>query len=544
MSPPRPAHPAAPALSLAFALLILLLGAPHAGGRGAFPEIAFVSRNPLGAGQVPGLGTRQRSRAAGGRLLVREPNGSLRELAKDTFFDCADPAVSPDGHRLAFAATVHPDSGFRIWLIALDGGGLGAVTRSDRPAFLDSLGRTRGLTRYDDLDPCWVSDSVLCFSSTRLPLGNLYDGAAAANIYCVRADGTDLRRITADRNGAEEPAIDSKGRLLYARWWFNPWRPGANGVTRSATGTVRPDSVNLWQIVTLDIGGVSLAAGPPSAGSRGHVMGREPCPLPDGRLAATYALNLGLSPGPGTPGVHLFSRLDRDAERIAGPVQPERPGDPYSAARGLAAPAACGPAALDRERLILAYDPGGRGDYGLAVVRPGRSPEMLIDLPGTLELDPAPVLARRVTPGTLPRGIRPEEEAALLCGNGPTFTFESDGVFAGSGLVAAHAVIRFYEERPVAGGGDSAVLIREAPLGPGGAVRVTGLPAWTPMFEQIAVPGGPALMGSHGPAHVAGFNFGPAGAVVRCSGCHPGHSMARPAKRGRGAAPPTADRIE
>jgi hypothetical protein len=520
----------APALCFAFALL--MLGAPRAGGRAGLPPIVFVSRQPIGHGLVPGLGPHQRAQSAGGRLLIRDADGAIRELAKGAFFDFADPAVSPDGKRLAFAATAHRDSGFRIWRLNLDGTGLAQVTRS-RDTLLDSLGRVRKLTRYDDLDPIWISDHQLCFSSTRLPQRNLYDGAAAANLYVVNDDGGALARVTADRNGAEEPALDSKGRLVYARWWFNPWRAGSTGAQREPAVAMRADSVNLWQIVMLGADGVKLAAGPPSPGARGHVMGHEPCPMPDGKLAATYALNFGLSPAPGATGVHVFRRLDQIAERLAGPIQPERPGDPYSAARGLAAPVACAPAALDGSRLIVAYDPGGHGDYGLALMRPGKPPEMLLNLPATMELDPAPVVTRRLAAASLPRGVAPDDEAALLRGRGPTFTFESSDVFAGSGMAnpSGSPVIRFYEERAGDDRGDSLLLIREVPIGADGRVRVTDLPAWTPMFEEIALPGGPALMGSHGPAHVAGFNFGPAGATVSCTGCHAGHSMMKPSKR-------------
>jgi hypothetical protein len=51
-----------------------------------------------------------RESATGGRLLVREPDGTIRALIPDgALFDCADPAVSFDGMRVAFAGTVHPD---------------------------------------------------------------------------------------------------------------------------------------------------------------------------------------------------------------------------------------------------------------------------------------------------------------------------------------------------------------------------------------------------------------------------------------------------
>jgi len=92
---------------------------------------------------------------------------------------------------------------------------------------------------------------------------------------------------------------------------------------------------------------------------------------------------------------------------------------------------------------------------------------------------------------------------------------------------ADSARIRFYAAlaRPGAEGGDSAVLVREALVGPGGRVDEADLPADLPLFEQLVGPGGRVLRAAHGPAHVAGLNAGAPGAEVRCVGCHTGHSI-------------------
>src|SRR5262249_32603234 len=63
------------------------------------PAIVFVSRAPAPDRRVvPGVGPVGRTLATGGRLLVREANGRLRELvSREALFDVADPAVSFDG---------------------------------------------------------------------------------------------------------------------------------------------------------------------------------------------------------------------------------------------------------------------------------------------------------------------------------------------------------------------------------------------------------------------------------------------------------------
>jgi hypothetical protein len=44
------------------------------------------------------------------------------------------------------------------------------------------------------------------------------------------------------------------------------------------------------------------------------------------------------------------------------------------------------------------------------------------------------------------------------------------------------------------------------------------------MFEQLVDADGRVLRSADGPAHVAGFNSGRAGATAACVGCHTGHS--------------------
>jgi hypothetical protein len=91
--------------------------------------------------------------------------------------------------------------------------------------------------------------------------------------------------------------------------------------------------------------------------------------------------------------------------------------------------------------------------------------------------------------------------------------------------------VRFYASRPISGDahgassvGDTAVLVRESAVRDDGSVFETGLPAGVPMFEQIVDATGLPLATAHGGTQVPGFNYGAPGAVVRCLGCHTGHS--------------------
>src|SRR5258705_4016697 len=97
---------------------------PGASRPGALPAFVFVSRRPPPASrdEIPGFGPHGRSLVVGGRLMMRERNGSVRELLKrGTFFDVSHPAVSPDAKRVAFAAVPPRPHAWRIWVLNLDG---------------------------------------------------------------------------------------------------------------------------------------------------------------------------------------------------------------------------------------------------------------------------------------------------------------------------------------------------------------------------------------------------------------------------------------
>ena len=521
---------------------VIAAAAPTSAPR-PLPPIVFVSRHPVAGDPqaVPGLGPHHRADVTGGRLLRRDPDGSVRGLLPPgSLADVSDPAVSPDARWIAFAGVAHPDSGWRIYVCDAAGGHLRAVTRTD-PGPNPHLPSTAGVStaRDDDIDPCWIGLDELCFASTRGAPRAEYADVPATNLFTVRLDGGPARRLTSERNGAEEPDYDpARDRIVYARWWFNarlPSRRTASGLTTDRAEAVPADTVNLWQAVEVDRSGgeLKLAAGAPRP--RVGAMGYQPCVLPDGDIAAVYALNTGLSPRSGPTGVHRLRRSLEPSVRIAGPVLDAENDAVYGTPRGLAAPSACSPAALPDGRLLMAYDPGARGDFGIWVIEPGgRPPTPVVDLPGTLELDPAALVPWPVTAR--------HGRAALPPPSGDsTFTFFCRNLFATGPLdapvdpappVAWPLRIRFFTTRPLPrrgpraapDPGDTLVLVREARVRADGSVLETGLPAALPMFEQIVDARGLPLATARGAAQVPGFNYGASGSVARCVGCHAGHS--------------------
>ena len=111
--------------------------------------------------------------------------------------ECQDgePAWSPDGHHLAFTAEVNRAA--QIALVGRDGA---------------RIRRLPPLTQ-DDKDPVWSpSGRFLAFVGD-----NAFDELPGnrADIYVVRADGSQLRQVTND-GAAEQPAWSSRGQLAFA----------------------------------------------------------------------------------------------------------------------------------------------------------------------------------------------------------------------------------------------------------------------------------------------------------------------------------------
>jgi WD40-like Beta Propeller Repeat len=523
---------AAAALLLALVATCAVMGASAPDDR-SLPAIVFVSRDPLpGGAGVPGIGPLARAAITRGRLMVRERSGGVRELVPHARFrDVADPAVSWDGTRVAFAAVEHPDSAWRIWAVGADGRALARVTRTDRALDLSAWGEAAApFARYDDIDPAWLPDGRVVFASTRFPMRG-QDGGAVTNLFVVAADGGALHRITTERNGAEEPSVDpASGRILYTRRWFNRMLASerdTSGITTERARAVPADPVDLWQAISVlqDGDGMRLAGGNPR--DRTQLMAYQPIALADGALVGVRAASPSLMPAPGAMTVVSFPA------GVGAEV-------PLVGAGTAAGGSACAPAALPGDRIVFAWDPRGRGDFGLWTIERGGKPRRLHDAGRSLELDPAPIVAREMPPPLPPENdvvIRdlPFATLAELGENQHIVRFDCANAFANGDVDSPFpdAVppergvrIRFFAalNRPAGAGGDTIVLVHEAPVTAQGEIGVDRIPADIPLFEQLVSRDGRVLRSAMGPAHVPGFNFGRPGAGTKCVGCHVGHS--------------------
>jgi len=152
----------------------------------------------------------------GGRLLVLDglvPGGALRQLAPTgTPGSFWRPDLSFDGKKVLFCFKSFDEKGFSLYEINLDGTNLRRLTKSD----------------YDDIDPIYLPDGKIIFTTTR---GNSYVrcGPFIYSYILARcdADGSNIYLISYNGEPDYVPTLLHDGRIAYSRWEYSDkplWR--------------------------------------------------------------------------------------------------------------------------------------------------------------------------------------------------------------------------------------------------------------------------------------------------------------------------------
>jgi hypothetical protein len=564
--------------------------------------IVFVSRQIPNEGSVywnepngmAGVGAYSRFQvAAPGKLQVREPGGSIRTLidgenpaaAPFGLIDVNAPDVSFDATKIVFAGfsasafdsnDTRPNrtaGGWRIYVINVDGTDLRQVTNSDfsySQLDMSRFGEAASVfAEYDDTDPVWLPDGRIVFSSTRWPSIAHYSGVRATNLHVVNLDGSEMRRITSERNGAERPLVDPvTGQIVYARWWRNH-RFAVNGmdtIMHPGGGYVQHDGLtiernhvgrymnlwtNHWQAAAVNPDGTGLVmwGGRLRGENDNHYYGGAF--TRHGELIANFFPMSNMSEAAGFGGLRRLARGAgkyvpligiTDIRRVLVSSAPPS----YGIYQGTYA---AEPDVLPDGRIIFSWAHDIYQDYGLYVMQAdGTEPHLLYDSPGTAELR-ARLIRQRPLPPVLPDTITQTPGPLPPPAGGPydqdgTFIFENLNVYFNAPVdteivnapaIGSAAVIRFFIDQQRTNRGsfpnlDWPILIGELPVNPNGSLTHSSLPANVPLFEQIRAADGTVPItngpqGIDGAAHVTGMNFGRPGEHVTCVGCHAGHSM-------------------
>ncbi len=152
----------------------------------------------------------------GGRLLVLDglhPGGKVRLLApKDKPGSFWRPDLSFDATRVLFCYKAYDEKSFRLYEMNLDGTDLRQLTDSD----------------YDDVDPIYLPDGHIIFTTTR---GNSHVrcGPFIYSYILARCDTDGSNVYLVSYNGEPDfvPALLNDGRVIYSRWEYSDkplWR--------------------------------------------------------------------------------------------------------------------------------------------------------------------------------------------------------------------------------------------------------------------------------------------------------------------------------
>jgi len=134
--------------------------------------------------------------ADGGKTetLLELPQGLVRDLE-----------VSFDGSRLLFAMRRGLAENFHVFEMAADGSGLTQLTFSE-----DAV----------DMDPAYLPDGRIVFSSTRDAKYCGCNQHIMANLFAMNADGTNIRQLGRNTLYESRPSVLPDGRIVYDRWEY------------------------------------------------------------------------------------------------------------------------------------------------------------------------------------------------------------------------------------------------------------------------------------------------------------------------------------
>ena len=135
-------------------------------------------------------------------LNLEKPHGEVHALTGFQEGYVADCEVSWDGRRIVFCHRGGiQDPWWRIYEINADGSGLRQLTRGP----------------YHDVQPAYLPDGRIVFSSSRMGMRDEYHGYLATGLTIMNSDGADIHCIGFNLGRDSEPSVLADGRVLFSR---------------------------------------------------------------------------------------------------------------------------------------------------------------------------------------------------------------------------------------------------------------------------------------------------------------------------------------
>ncbi|UCE48997.1 MAG: hypothetical protein JSW47_02425 [Phycisphaerales bacterium] len=146
--------------------------------------------------------------------LVNSPTGQI--------LDCD---LSYDGKIALFSWRRREDAGYHLWTIRTDGSDLKQITDG----------------AWHDYNACWLPGGGIAFLSSRSPQFAYCWHAPVGIVYRMNADGTNIRKISANYLNDFTPYTLHDGRIIYSRWEYVD-KPA---IPIQSLWTINPDGTNL-----------------------------------------------------------------------------------------------------------------------------------------------------------------------------------------------------------------------------------------------------------------------------------------------------------
>ena len=116
-----------------------------------------------------------------------------------------DPEVDYDGRRIVFSMRVGKGDDYHVYTVNADGSGLAQLTRA------------KGVS---DIDPVWLPDGDILFSSTRNPKYCMCNRHIMANLFRMKPDGANIHQLGVSTLFEGHSSVLPDGRILYDRWEY------------------------------------------------------------------------------------------------------------------------------------------------------------------------------------------------------------------------------------------------------------------------------------------------------------------------------------
>ena len=315
----------------------------------------------------------------GRNLYILRPGPGGRAATPLTKFAdgwVADCEVSWDGRRVLFARRGEDDPWWHVCEIDADGSGFRQITRGP----------------YHHVQPAYLPDGRIVFSSSRTGMRDEYHGYYATGLTVMNADGGDVHCIGFNLGRDNEPAVLDDGRIVFSRLdlFYSRMKTELTVQAVHPDGTHNvtlygPERRGLWQQVTRRSGEDWWG----ESGPRHRVL-RLTQPQPFGRHRVLCATTGGLTlTGPSRYREHFLPH-DRnlavtspfplgDGRVLCAAAVKKR--DPKT--RRFVDPSDLGLYVMDTEtgRMTLLYNDPATAEFEPRPIRPRRRPPVVVEAP-------------------------------------------------------------------------------------------------------------------------------------------------------------------